>query len=188
MPTKATKPARKSAAKAAAKKSTKHTAAGGKIVVKKAVKKVVHKTALPKVEALHTVAMPAREAYQATVGRRKTAVARVRYYKLGTGEIVVNNLPVEKYFGYFTWQELAKRPLTIANWQTGRWSIKVHGGGIPAQAHAMAHGIARMLQTLDGDLRASLKKAGMLTRDARVKERKKYGLKRARRAPQWQKR
>jgi small subunit ribosomal protein S9 len=133
-------------------------------------------------------AVQSREKYQATVGKRKTAIARVRYYKLGTGEIVVNGMTLEKYFSYMPWVEEARSPLGKTGWTQGRWSIKAQGGGKHAQAHAVRHGIARMLILLDPALRPVVKPLGFLTRDARVKERKKYGLKRARRAPQWQKR
>jgi small subunit ribosomal protein S9 len=191
MPTKAT------AKKPAAKKAITHKPTVKKAAVKKvaahkvAPKHVVHKahvaSVAPSTPAI-AAAVQSYEKYQATVGKRKTAIARVRYYKLGTGEIVVNGMTLEKYFGYLPWVEEAKSPLGSTGWAQGRWTIKCQGGGKHAQAHAIRHGIARMLILLDPTLRPVVKPLGFLTRDARVKERKKYGLKRARRAPQWQKR
>ncbi|RJO59180.1 30S ribosomal protein S9 [Candidatus Parcubacteria bacterium] len=140
---------------------------------------------IPKAEVQN---LPPQEKYLISVGKRKTAIARVRYYALGSGEIQVNNLTLDKYFNYQPWIDQARSPLQLTGWQKGRWSIKVQGGGKPAQAHAISHGLARLLVQLDETLKPALRAAGMLTRDARVKERKKYGLKRARRAPQWQKR
>lgn len=194
MPTKALpkKPAVKKAAthpaSPAGKKPTLKKAAVKKVV---AHKHVIHKphvaSVAPSAPAI-AAAVQSRESYQASVGKRKTAIARVRYYKLGTGEIVVNAMTLEKYFSYLPWVAEARSPLLSTGWTQGRWSIKTHGGGKHAQAHAIRHGIARMLIVLDPALRPVVKPLGFLTRDARVKERKKYGLKRARRAPQWQKR
>lgn len=123
------------------------------------------------------------------VGRRKSASARVRYYKKGSGEIIVNNQNFKIYFPYFTWQQIVTQPLEMSNKEKeGKIVVKVKGGGKMGQAESIRLGITRVLVQLDPDLRKTLKKAGFLTRDPRVKERKKYGLKRARRAPQWQKR
>ncbi|MDD5342081.1 MAG: 30S ribosomal protein S9 [Patescibacteria group bacterium] len=123
------------------------------------------------------------------VGRRKTAIARVRYYKKGEGKYTVNGQPVEKYFKTLELQNLALAPLKVlANKLEGDISVKVSGGGVRGQADSVRHGLARLLVTLDLENRPQLKRLGFLRRDARVKERKKYGLKRARRAPQWQKR
>lgn len=182
-------------AKAPAKKTTKKPAAK-KPAVKKAVahKAPAHKVATHKPTVVHAAPKPIheqlgpREKYHFAVGKRKSAIARVRYYELGTGEMVVNGKTPEQYFAFASWSEQAKAPLTLTGWAKGRWSVKTHGGGTHGQAHATSHGIARVLLQLDPALRPALKAAGMLTRDARVKERKKYGLKRARRAPQWQKR
>ncbi len=199
MPTKTTK---KPAAKKAAKPASPHASSrGGKPAVKKAAphKAAVHKAVHAKPTVTHDakphVVVAAvvpdaikREEYMSSVGKRKTAIARVRYYKLGTGEMQVNGMTLEKYFGYTPWVDEAKGSLAATGWAQGRWSIKVQGGGKHAQAHAIRHGIARLLILLDPALRAVIKPHGFLTRDARVKERKKYGLKRARRAPQWQKR
>jgi small subunit ribosomal protein S9 len=121
-------------------------------------------------------------------GKRKTSVARVRLYENGKGDIVVNNHPVDEYFfGILVGK--VKAPLKLANAQKlFDITIKVTGGGVSSQADAVRHGISKALLEYDPELRQAMKKAGFLTRDARVKERKKYGLKRARRAPQWAKR
>ena len=124
-----------------------------------------------------------------SVGRRKTAVARVRLYP-GTGKITVNGKPAMDYFGgRLIHQQSLRDPLALTGTQE-RFDITVRvvGGGVSGQAGAIRHGIARALIKFDGDLRPSLKRAKMLTRDARVKERKKVGLKRARKAPQYTKR
>ncbi len=121
-------------------------------------------------------------------GKRKTSVARVRLYENGKGEIIVNNKPVDEYF----FGELIgsiKAPLKMANaLKLFDITALIKGGGIASQADALRHGISKALLEYDPELRSELKKAGFLTRDSRVKERKKYGLKRARRAPQWAKR
>ncbi|MDP3964159.1 MAG: 30S ribosomal protein S9 [bacterium] len=123
------------------------------------------------------------------VGRRKSAVARVRYHKKGEGKFIVNEKPVEQYFTTQELQGIARQPLAIMGESfDGDVTVKVRGGGVRGQAESVRHGLARALLQVDKEFRAPLKKAGMLKRDARVKERKKYGLKRARRAPQWQKR
>ena len=126
--------------------------------------------------------------YYEAVGRRKTSSARVRLYP-GTGTIVVNERPVEDYFRRANELLILKRPLAVTDTQgTYNVSINVVGGGTTGQAGAVAHGIARALCVADENLRSVLKKNGLLTRDARAKERKKYGLKRARKAPQYTKR
>lgn len=126
--------------------------------------------------------------YAAGVGRRKTSVARVRLVP-GTGEMVVNGQPIDTYFGGTIWTAQAEEPFHAVN-QVGRYNtdVKVVGGGLSGQAGAIRHGVARALVASDEDLRPVLRKAGLLTRDARMKERKKYGLKRARKAPQYTKR
>lgn len=127
--------------------------------------------------------------YFYAVGKRKTSVARVRLYTNGKGDIVVNDLPAEEYFNLITSMGVVRSPLKITN--TSKKfdiSIKVLGGGVNSQAEAIRHGISRALLEFDPQLRVTLKKAGFLTRDARIKERKKPGLKRARRAPQFSKR
>ncbi len=121
-------------------------------------------------------------------GRRKTSIARVRLLP-GDGQITINRRAMDDYFGLETLKLIVKQPLLVVD-LLGRYDIvaNVQGGGISGQAGAIRHGIARALIKLDPDLRPSLKKEGFLTRDARMKERKKYGLKAARRAPQFSKR
>ncbi len=124
---------------------------------------------------------------QAT-GRRKRSVARVRMTS-GTGKITVNGTDINEYLPFATLVMDVKQPLTITE-TDGKYDIDVtvNGGGFTGQAGAIRLGIARALITEDSDLRSALKASGMLTRDARIKERKKYGLKKARRAPQFSKR
>ncbi len=130
-----------------------------------------------------------RRTYLFAVGRRKSAIARVRYHKKGTGQFIVNNKPVEKYFSTIELQQIAKDPLTALSLKIDAdITIRVAGGGIKGQAEAVRHGLSRVLILVDKSYRPQLKRLGFLKRDARVKERKKFGLKRARRAPQWQKR
>ncbi len=121
-------------------------------------------------------------------GRRKEAVARVRLIP-GTGRIVVNRRSVEEYFPVKTMQAQVIQPLVITA-TLDKYDViaNVRGGGISGQAGAIRHGIARALLRVDGSLRRTLKKAGLLTRDPRAKERRKYGLKKARKAPQFSKR
>ncbi|MBU0727384.1 30S ribosomal protein S9 [Patescibacteria group bacterium] len=121
-------------------------------------------------------------------GKRKTSVARVRLYEKGKGDIVINNKPIDEYF-FGTLIGNIKSPLKLTNvLKTFDITAKVVGGGISSQSDAVRHGIAKALLEYDPEFRSQLKKAGLLTRDSRVKERKKFGLKRARRAPQWAKR
>jgi len=113
----------------------------------------------------------------------------VRFLKKGEGEITVNDKPYQNYFNYFVYQNIINEPLLLTNSQKqGAYSIKVTGGGVRGQADAISLGISRILVQLDPNCRALLKTQKLLTRDSRIKERKKYGLKKARRAPQWQKR
>lgn len=128
--------------------------------------------------------------YLRSVGRRKTAAARVRLITTGgTGVITVNDRPYDAYFPVYALQEMIKAPLRTAG-KEGAFDVtaKVAGGGLHGQAEAVRHGIARALVKWNADLRKSLKAEGFLRRDPRAKERKKPGLKRARRAPQWSKR
>lgn len=126
--------------------------------------------------------------YIEAVGRRKSASARVRLYE-GDGEIIVNSLPMDVYFGRALDQMTIRQPLVLTGTENSfNISIKVHGGGEGGQAHAVRHGLSRALVVADSNLRPTLKAAGFLTRDARVKERMKPGLKRARKAPQYTKR
>jgi len=126
--------------------------------------------------------------YYEGVGRRKTATARVRLYP-GEGKIIVNDKPVEEYFSREYDLLHLLEPLKVTGTVNKfNVSVKVQGGGISGQAGAVRHGLARALLTADPNLRPILRKGGFLTRDARMKERKKPGLKRARKAPQYTKR
>jgi len=122
------------------------------------------------------------------VGRRKKAIARVRLIP-GEGNIIINKRELDNYFGLETLKTVVRQPMTLTE-TTGRFDVivNVHGGGYTGQAGAIRHGIARALVKADQDLKPAIKKAGFLTRDPRMKERKKYGLKAARRAPQFSKR
>ena len=121
-------------------------------------------------------------------GRRKKSVARVRIYP-GSGEITINGRSIEDYFGLETLKLIVNQPFGVTGTQ-GKFDIvaNVAGGGISGQAGAIRHGVARALLAADANYRPALKAAGFLTRDPRMKERKKYGLKAARRAPQFSKR
>ena len=121
-------------------------------------------------------------------GRRKSSIARVRLTN-GSGNIVVNGTPLDEYFGVETLKVIVKQPLVTTN-TLDKFDItaKVTGGGISGQAGAVRHGISRALLEVNSEYRPALKSAGFLTRDARMKERKKYGLKKARKAPQFSKR
>ena len=121
-------------------------------------------------------------------GRRKSSVARV-YLVPGTGKITINKRDMDEYFGLETLKVVVRQPLTATE-TADKFDVlvNVRGGGYTGQAGAIRHGISRALLQVDGDFRPVLKKAGFLTRDPRMKERKKYGLKAARRAPQFSKR
>jgi len=121
-------------------------------------------------------------------GRRKNSVARVRLLP-GDGKIVVNNKPLSDYFGRDVLEQVVKQPLEVTE-TLGEFDVvvSVEGGGTSGQAGAIRHGIARALLETEGDYRGALKKAGYLTRDPRMKERKKYGRKKARKKPQFSKR
>jgi len=121
-------------------------------------------------------------------GRRKSSVARV-YLVPGTGKITINKRDIDEYFGLETLKVIVRQPLTATD-NVSKYDVLVNvkGGGYTGQAGAIRHGIARALLEVDAELRPTLKKAGYLTRDPRMKERKKYGLKAARRAPQFSKR
>ena len=123
-----------------------------------------------------------------TTGRRKEAVARVRL-RPGSGVILVNRRPIDDYFPTATHRMVVMEPLRLANAEeTYDVDATIDGGGVTGQAGALRMGIARALVAVNDELRPSLKRAGLLTRDARVKESKKYGLKKARKAPQYSKR
>jgi len=158
----------------------KKAAAAPKATAKKTVSTATEKTAPAKKSV---------QEYYYSAGKRKTAVARVRLYPKGKGLITVNERPINEYFRLLTSAGIITSPLKMTG--TAKEfdiSVKVNGGGISAQADAIRHGIAKALLVYNDTLRGTLKKAGFLTRDSRVKERKKPGLKRARRAPQFSKR
>ena len=130
-----------------------------------------------------------KKAYFYGTGRRKSSVAKVHLFPEGTGKITINNRDIDNYFGLETLKLIVRQPLAETN-LLGKFDINVTvlGGGFTGQAGATRLGIARALLKFDAELRPALKKAGFLTRDPRMKERKKYGLKAARRAPQFSKR
>ena len=129
-----------------------------------------------------------KQPYFYGTGRRKSSVARVRVYA-GSGNITINGRNIDDYFGLETLTRLVRQPLTLTE-TSDKFDIvcTVAGGGVTGQAGAIRHGLSRALLQYDAELRPVLKKAGFLTRDPRMKERKKYGLKAARRAPQFSKR
>ena len=127
--------------------------------------------------------------YKYGTGRRKSSVARVHLFENGTGAITINGRDIDEYFGLETLKMVVRQPLNATN-TLGKVDIvaTVEGGGVSGQAGALRHGISRALLLVNPEYRAILKKAGFLTRDPRMKERTKYGLKAARRAPQFSKR
>ena len=127
--------------------------------------------------------------YHYGTGRRKASVARVRVYENGTGSITINGRDIDDYFGLETLKLIVRQPLNTSD-TIGKVDIvcTVEGGGVTGQAGAIRHGVSRALLEVNPEFRAQLKAAGFLTRDPRMKERKKYGLKAARRAPQFSKR
>lgn len=132
---------------------------------------------------------PGNRKYIYAVGRRKEAVAQVRLYAKGSGKVFVNGKSLQNYLPTELLQQEALKPLLLNNLADQfDITVVVRGGGVRGQAEAIRLGVARALVTFEEGYRSQIKKAGLLTRDARVKERKKYGLKRARRAPQWSKR
>ena len=175
------------------KTTTKKAAPAKKPVAKKPAKKVevakktVEKEAVVKDD--NATAPAKKQEYLYGVGRRKTAVAQVRLYKRGKGNIEVNGKKLEEYFPTANLREVINSPIKVVG-QAEKLDItvKVLGGGMAAQAGAIRHGIARSILLLNPNFKKPLKKAGFLTRDSRRKERKKPGLKRARKAPQWKKR
>lgn len=170
------KKTKKKVSKKTTKKAVKKKPSSKKKAVKKPVKKVEKKK-------------PSTEKYFEAVGRRKTSIARVRITTKGDKSIVVND---KKYIEYFPVKELQRKiesPLERMH-SSDKFSItvKVKGGGVNSQSEAVRHGISRALVKFNPDFRKRLKRSGFLTRDPRERERKKFGLKRARRAPQWSKR
>ena len=130
-----------------------------------------------------------KKKYSYGTGRRKSSVARVRLFENGTGSIIINGREIDDYFGLETLKLVVRQPLAALN-LTDKVDliITVTGGGVSGQAGAIRHGLSRALVALNAENRPALKAAGFLTRDPRMKERKKYGLKAARRAPQFSKR
>ena len=130
-----------------------------------------------------------KKKYSYGTGRRKSSVARVRVYENGTGSITINGRDIDEYFGLDTLKLVVRQPLVTTD-TVGKVDIvvTVAGGGVSGQAGAIRHGVARALLGINPEFRATLKAADFLTRDPRMKERKKYGLKGARRAPQFSKR
>ncbi len=148
---------------------------------KKPVKKTEKEEKIPRVKKIVK--------YYEGVGQRKTATARVRIFSQGEKNFLVNEKLLDKYFPILQLQQVSLSPLEIMD-LLGKFgvSVKVKGGGLNAQAEAIRNAIAKALVLFNPDFRKKLKKAGFLTRDPRMRERKKFGLKRARRAPQWKKR
>ena len=130
-----------------------------------------------------------KKPYLYGTGRRKSSVARVRLFQNGTGAITINGRDIDEYFGLETLKLIVRQPFAATD-TMGKFDVEatVTGGGVTGQAGAIRHGIARALLQVEDSYRAPLKAAGLLTRDPRMKERKKYGLKAARRAPQFSKR
>ena len=130
-----------------------------------------------------------KKEYMYGTGRRKSSVARVHLFQGGTGSITINGRDIDDYFGLETLKMVVRQPLGTTE-QLGKVDIvaTVEGGGVSGQAGALRHGISRALLLVNPEFRTALKQAGFLTRDPRMKERKKYGLKAARRAPQFSKR
>jgi len=155
-----------------------------KLTTKKSIVKKVEKIATTKPVEHKTRA----SSKYYSVGRRKSSVARVYYHISPQQEIFVNNKLATDYFPQPIFQQTIFSPFEAINFRKGKWTITVTGGGMKGQAESIRLGISRLLVILDEQNKPALKKLKFLTRDPRVKERKKYGLKRARRAPQWQKR
>ncbi len=159
----------------------------GRVKKTEKVKKIASKKAKKEVKIKPSITQP--DKYWETVGRRKTAVARVRLLTRGEKTILINSKPYNIYFSNLELQQIIQAPL-----QKMKCADKFHvsaiikGGGLHAQAEALRHGISRALTLFNPDFRKRLKRAGYLTRDSRMRERKKFGLKRARKAPQWAKR
>ena len=135
------------------------------------------------------VQAPAQQEYYYGTGKRKTSIAKVRLYLDEGGPILVNGKPMDEYFNWAPWQQKINEPFRISDTVNRfRVVVRVIGGGVNSQAEAIRHGIAKALVVYDETLKVDLRRAGWITRDARIKESKKYGLKRARRAPQYTKR
>lgn len=164
------------------KPTEKKAVASKKAPAKKAVKKV-------DAEEVATIELDSKKGYLPSVGRRKKSIARVRLIKNGSGKIVINGKAYDQYFTVYDLRKQVSEPLTVVGQADAvDVSVKVIGGGIRGQAEAVRQGISRSLIQLNPTFRKSLKKLGYLKRDPRKKERKKFGLKKARRSPQWSKR
>ncbi len=166
------------------------SASGGKAAAeKKPAKKVVAKKKEIVEQAPEVVEMPRGSSYIYGLGRRKTSIARVYLIKNGKGTVTVNGRPMEGYFTTYELRSIVNGPLKTTGQETAvDVSTQVEGGGIRSQAESVRLGLSRALLELNPTYRKTLKKLGYLTRDSRKKERKKFGLKKARRAPQWSKR
>ncbi len=187
-----TKPVKKPVArKAATKTAEAHAVAPRKRVVKHVEEPVVEQTEVlseQTVQAKPQTGAPQQGRYLFSTGRRKTAVANIRMFT-GKGESVVNKKPINEYFSHQFLRDDALFAFKVTGMGNQYYfTATVNGGGIKAQAGAVRHGLAQSLATLSDEVKRVLKKNGLLTRDDRKKERKKPGLKRARRAPQWAKR
>lgn len=182
-------PPKKSAAKRVAKKTPIKKAAKKEAAAGAEAPKVLERAPKPTVPVQTATREKTPERYWEAVGRRKTAVARVRLFTRGEKSMAVNVKPLAEYFRYPRLQNIASEAVDIMK-STDRFRVSAHvsGGGLHAQAEAIRHGTARALILFNPDFRKRLKRAGFLTRDPRMKERKKFGLKGARRAPQWAKR
>ncbi|PKB79315.1 MAG: 30S ribosomal protein S9 [SAR202 cluster bacterium Io17-Chloro-G9] len=135
------------------------------------------------------VQAPTEQEYYYGTGKRKTSIAKVRLYLDDDAPFMVNGKAIEDYFDWKPWQDIITEPFRASDTVNRfRVVVKVLGGGVHSQAEAIRHGIARALVVYDAGLKAGLRRQGFITRDARIKESKKYGLKRARRAPQYTKR
>ena len=135
------------------------------------------------------MAQAAAQQYYYGTGKRKTSIAKVRLYLDDGGPILVNGKPMDEYFNWQPWQQTITEPFKVSDTNNRfRVVVQVSGGGVNSQAQAIRHGITRALVVFDEGLKVGLRRAGLITRDARIKESKKYGLKRARRAPQYTKR
>lgn len=182
-------PKKAAAAKPVAKPTVKRAAKPAAHVVKKPTPLKVKPVAVTHQATSSSDATKHSHEYLHTVGRRKSAIARVRLFPKGAGQFVINNLEMVKYFPTVDYQQIVLDPLKLVGLE-GKVDVRVMvaGGGKSGQSIAVRHGISRAILLLDPELRKNLRTAGFLTRDSRVKERKKYGLKKARRAPQFSKR
>jgi small subunit ribosomal protein S9 len=184
-PTKKVAPARRAAAKSAAKTPAKRA----RTIRRPPAQKHDAPAVTPEPIIVASLEAEAPEPYWAAIGRRKTATARVRLFTKGDKSIIVNGKPYGNYFPYPQMQQTAREALDLMNsLDRFRVSVKVSGGGLAAQAEAIRHATARALILFNQDFRKRLKRAGFLTRDPRMKERRKFSLKKARKAPQWAKR